>query len=152
MRRLAKKDLFPFAIELTAKCKRFTDAYLKENPCLFNEYVAGYVLRMKQMWAMQRFAEHQQRLQALTCLQRINYELASARQWCLFELKLSMKKMLYCTIPDSKKLIQEDEDELMELAPVQPVAPDLLHAFTCTSPQTFSARDRLSAVVAQNPL
>ena len=151
-RRLAKKDLFPFAIELTAKCKRFTDAYLKENPCLFNEYVAGYVLRMKQMWAMQRFAEHQQRLQALTCLQRINYEQAAARQWCLFELKLSMKKMLYCTIPDSKKLIQEDEDELMELASVQPVAPDLLHAFACSYPQTFSARDRLSAVVAQNPL
>lgn len=115
VKRLAKKDLFPFATELTTKTKRFTDAYMKERPNLFNEFVSHHEARVKQIWAMQQMAFYQQRVQTLNYIQRIDFEVSAAKQWWQFEQKLAMKKMLFCTIPNSKKLIQEDEDELMEL-------------------------------------
>lgn len=118
LKKLAKKDLFPFAIELTTKAKKFTDAYIKDHPNIFNEYVALYDLRMEQMLAMQQMQNYQQRVQALGYIQTIESERVSASRWWLFEQKLSMKKMLYSTIPDTKKLIQEEEDEIVEVTPV----------------------------------
>lgn len=115
VKRLAKKDLFPFATELTVKSKRFTDTYLKDHPRIFNEYVAQYEQRVKQLWAMQQIAEYKQHVQMLSYIPRINFEAQTANQWWLFEQKLSMKKMLFSTIPDSRNLIQEDQNEIMEL-------------------------------------
>lgn len=116
VKRLAKKDLFPFAAELTSKAKRFTDARLKDNPNIFNELVARHEARTKQIWAMLQIAMYKNHIQRLGFVQRVNFESMAANQWWLFELKLAMKKNLYSTIPDSKRLIQEDEDEIMELA------------------------------------
>lgn len=42
-KRLAKRDLFPFVNDIAAKCKRDIDGFLKDDPDIFNTYVANYI-------------------------------------------------------------------------------------------------------------
>lgn len=42
-KRLAKRDLFPFINDIAAKCKRDIDGFLKDDPDIFNTYVANYI-------------------------------------------------------------------------------------------------------------
>lgn len=42
-KKLAKRDMFPFANELVTRCKRDVDSFLKEDPELFNIYVSRYI-------------------------------------------------------------------------------------------------------------
>ncbi|GEQ67760.1 hypothetical protein JCM33374_g1425 [Metschnikowia sp. JCM 33374] len=41
-KKLAKRDLFPYTIDLATKCKRETELFLKYNPDIFNTYVEEY--------------------------------------------------------------------------------------------------------------
>lgn len=43
MKKLAKRDLFPFVNDLLTKCKRDVESYIKERPNIFNDYVASYI-------------------------------------------------------------------------------------------------------------
>lgn len=152
VKKLAKKDLFPFAIELTAKSKRFTDSYLKEHPNIFNEFVSQYELRIKQMWAMLQLVNYQNRVQALSHIQRVNFDAEAAKSWWLFEQKLSMKKMLYSTIPDSKRLIQQDEDELVELPGVQELKPSTHVLSAIVSQPQLMNRSAFAPAVTDHPM
>lgn len=53
-KKLAKRDLFPFANELVTRCKRDVDFFLKDDPELFNTYVARYI-ELKRTISMQLF-------------------------------------------------------------------------------------------------
>lgn len=50
-KRLAKRDLFPFINEITAKCKRDVDSYLKDDPEIFNTYVTKFIEHKRHMTA-----------------------------------------------------------------------------------------------------
>ncbi|OBA21566.1 hypothetical protein METBIDRAFT_83144 [Metschnikowia bicuspidata var. bicuspidata NRRL YB-4993] len=63
-KRLAKKDLFPFAIELATKCKRDTDLFLKLNPDILNFYVTEYEKKAEIMRQKKAEEEERQRLAA----------------------------------------------------------------------------------------
>lgn len=64
-KKLAKRDLFPFANELVTRCKRDVDSLLKDDPELFNTYVARYIEHKRnlsiQLFKTAPLAENEQR-------------------------------------------------------------------------------------------
>lgn len=90
-KKLAKRDLFPFANELVTRCKRDVDMLLKDEPELFNSYVAKYIEHKRNL-SMQLFnpspAENAQSLNNNDA-SRVNNETTNGRPG-LLSLSMSM--------------------------------------------------------------
>lgn len=82
-KRLAKKDLFPFAVEIGAKQKRAVEARLKNLPNFFNEYVSQFVI--EEVARSERSVMQSQRLWAASFTRK--------------QLKESNRRMILSTVP-----------------------------------------------------
>ncbi|KAJ8145833.1 hypothetical protein OY671_001099 [Metschnikowia pulcherrima] len=94
-KKLAKKDVFPFAIELATKCKRDVEHFLKINPDIFNFYVTQHEREMELL--RQQKAEEQAR-HMLTMHYKFQRELND--QFLFRGQRIAMFKMLAFTRPE----------------------------------------------------
>lgn len=89
-KRLAKKDLIPFLLEVFQKCKRSAESFMKDHPDIFNEY--GRLFAEEEL--VRQAQRTKERLLKLYRDQRVFSETSITKQ-----IKIDMTKMLRATVP-----------------------------------------------------
>lgn len=114
-KRLAKKDILTYTIELATKCKKDTDTFLKDNMGIFSDYVSRYEAEEIVLRAQREEEERRQAEERRLATERRGWELQ--RKIAELDLaigqKKAMKKMLEMTLPKTSNFFVTTSLHLM---------------------------------------